>query len=66
MIHCLRTMLMANNLVKNKGKMKAEVIELPKHIDDDIARLQLNAMGIEFDELTSEQKKYMDSWEEGT
>ena len=53
-------------VVKNKGKMKAEVIELPKHIDDDIARLQLNAMGIEFDELTSEQKKYMDSWEEGT
>ena len=53
-------------VVKNKGKMKPEVIELPKHIDDDIARLQLNAMGIEFDELTSEQKKYMDSWEEGT
>ena len=52
--------------VKNKGKMKAEVIELPAHIDDTIARLQLEAMGIKIDSLTAEQKKYLESWEEGT
>ncbi len=52
--------------VKNKGKMKPEVIELPAGIDDAIARLQLEAMDIAIDALTAEQKKYLESWEEGT
>ena len=53
-------------LVKNKGKLKAEVITLPKEIDDEIAKLQLDSMGIKIDVLTEEQKKYLSSWEEGT
>jgi adenosylhomocysteinase len=53
-------------LVKNKGKMKPEVITLPKEIDDYIAGLQLVAMGLSIDELTAEQKKYLGSWQEGT
>lgn len=52
--------------VKNKGKMPVEVIMLPEEVDDHIARLQLDAMGIEIDELTEEQKEYLSSWEEGT
>jgi len=52
--------------VKNKGKMKPEVIQLPGQIDDDIARLQLDAMEISIDVLTAEQKKYLESWQEGT
>jgi len=52
--------------VKNKGKLKAKVIQLPKEIDDDIAKLQIEAMGIEIDSLTAEQKKYLESWQEGT
>jgi len=52
--------------VKNKGKMPVKVIQLPEEIDDEIARLQLEAMNIEIDELTEEQKKYLTSWEEGT
>jgi len=52
--------------VKNKGKMPTEVIQLPEEIDDEIAGLQLEAMGIEIDELTPEQLKYLSSWEEGT
>ncbi|MBW2992667.1 adenosylhomocysteinase [Candidatus Woesearchaeota archaeon] len=52
--------------VKNKGKMPVEVIQLPEEIDDEIAGLQLEAMGIEIDELTEEQKKYLSSWQEGT
>jgi adenosylhomocysteinase len=51
---------------KNKGKMKNEVIQLPEEIDDAIAGLQLKAMGIKIDEMTPEQIKYMNSWEEGT
>lgn len=53
-------------LVKNRGKLKQAVITLPKEIDDDIAKLQLDAMGIRIDSLTAEQKKYLGSWEEGT
>lgn len=53
-------------LVQNKGKLKPQVYPLPKEKDDEIAKLQLEAMGIEIDSLTSEQKKYLESWEEGT
>ena len=37
-----------------------------EEIDDNISRLQLDALGIEIDELTPEQEKYLNSWEEGT
>ena len=53
-------------LVKNKGKLKPEVITLPSDIDDTISAYQLETMGVEIDELTTEQKKYLGSWEEGT
>jgi len=53
-------------LIKNKGKLKPQVYVLPQEIDDDIAKLQLEAMGLEIDSLTPEQKKYLESWEEGT
>jgi len=53
-------------LVKNKGKLEPKVYVLPKEKDDEIARLQLDAMGIKIDTLTSEQKKYLTSWKEGT
>ncbi|PIN86203.1 adenosylhomocysteinase [Candidatus Woesearchaeota archaeon CG10_big_fil_rev_8_21_14_0_10_44_13] len=52
--------------VKHKGKMPVDVIQLPEEIDDRIAKLQLEAMGIVIDELTEEQRKYLSSWEEGT
>ncbi|RLI97174.1 MAG: adenosylhomocysteinase [Candidatus Aenigmatarchaeota archaeon] len=53
-------------LVKNKDSVKPGVIKLPDEIDDTIAGLQLDAMGIKKDELTEEQKRYLSSWEEGT
>jgi adenosylhomocysteinase len=53
-------------LAKNRGKLNSEVIMLPGEIDDTIAGLQLEAMKIEIDELTEEQKKYLSSWQEGT
>ncbi|MEK6892189.1 MAG: adenosylhomocysteinase [Nanoarchaeota archaeon] len=51
---------------KNKGKMKPEVIQLPEEIDNHIAKLKLEAYGIEIDQLDDEQIKYLNSWEEGT
>lgn len=53
-------------LVKNRGKLKLGVVELPKEIDASIARLQLESMGVKLDSLTNEQKKYLSSWKEGT
>lgn len=53
-------------LVKNKGKLPNEVVTLPAEIDDEISKLQLEAMGLGIDELTPEQLKYLGSWQEGT
>ena len=53
-------------LVKKLGRLKPGVITLPEEIDDSIARLQLDAMGVSIDELSSEQRKYLSSWEGGT
>lgn len=53
-------------LVKNQGKLEPKVYVLPKEKDDEVARLQLKAMGIKIDTMTDEQKKYSESWQEGT
>jgi len=53
-------------LIKNKDKLEPKVYVLPSEKDEEIARLQLEAMDIKIDSLTSEQKKYISSWEEGT
>lgn len=52
--------------VKNEGKLKPSVIVLPQSVDDQIAHLQMAAIGITMDVLTDEQKAYLESWEEGT
>ncbi len=52
--------------VKNKGKLQAKVYTLPQEVDNMIAELQLKATGTEKDSLTAEQKKYLESWQEGT
>ena len=39
---------------------------LPAQIDQDIAKLKLETMGIAIDELTAEQAKYLSSWDQGT
>ncbi len=58
--------LAAEYLVKNKGKLKAEVYTIPQELDDMIAKLKLESLGIKIDTLTEEQKNYLSSWHEGT
>jgi len=53
-------------LAKNKGKLPVKVIALPEELDDKIARLQLEALGVEIDKLDKEQEAYLKSWREGT
>jgi adenosylhomocysteinase len=51
---------------KNKGKLPAKVIQLPKELDDYIAKLKLEVYKIKIDTLDEEQIKYLGSWHEGT
>jgi adenosylhomocysteinase len=52
-------------LVKTE-RMVPRVYAVPKEIDERIARLKLAAMNIRIDKLTTEQKKYLTTWEMGT
>lgn len=58
--------LAAEFFVKNKGNLKAKVYVLPSALDQEVAFLKLQAMGISIDALTEEQKIYLSSWTEGT
>ena len=58
--------LSAEYMVKNAKTMEAKVYSVPEDIDNEIARLKLEAMGVGIDILTAEQIKYLNSWEEGT
>lgn len=58
--------LSAEFITKCKGTLERRVYPVPLEIDNEIARLKLEAMGCTIDELTEKQKKYMSSWEEGT
>ncbi len=53
-------------LIQNQGKLKAGVYTVPKELDDMIAALKLESLGIKIDKLTKEQEKYLSSWHEGT
>jgi len=57
--------LCVEHLTKIK-KMQPKVYSVPKEIDERIASLKLNAMQMQIDNLTNEQKKYFATWEEGT
>jgi adenosylhomocysteinase len=58
--------LSAEWVVANGASLERQVYDVPKEIDDEIARLKLATMGIDIDRLTEEQAKYLASWDEGT
>jgi len=58
--------LSAEFMAKNAAKLEKKVYSVPADIDAEIARLKLEAMGVQIDTLTEEQVKYLASWEEGT
>jgi adenosylhomocysteinase len=53
--------LAAETLVR--GGLEPGVQPLPEAIDREVARLKLDSMGIELDELTPEQREYLSSWD---
>lgn len=46
-------------LWRNPGKYKKEVYILPKHLDERVARLHIDQIGVRLTELTQEQAKYI-------
>jgi len=58
--------LSAEFLVANAASLERRVYPVPEETDLEIARLKLATMGIDIDELTDEQAKYLASWDEGT
>ena len=58
--------LAAETLVKEGKEMENRVYSVSKEIDDEIARLKLESMGVKIDTLTPEQVEYLSSWQFGT
>ena len=58
--------LSAEWVVANGAELERRVYDVPREIDHEIARLKLATMGLEIDQLTTEQADYLASWNEGT
>jgi adenosylhomocysteinase len=58
--------LSAEFVVDHASELERKVYVVPEDIDREIARLKLESMGVEIDELTEEQARYLASWDEGT
>ena len=58
--------LCAEYIAREHQNLAPEVHDVPRDIDDDVARLKLAAMGVEIDTLTAEQERYLNSWDIGT
>ena len=52
-------------LWKNYKNYENKVYMLPKHLDEKVARLHLSKLGVEIDQLTDEQAKYIGVKQEG-
>jgi adenosylhomocysteinase len=58
--------LSAEYAIANAATLERRVYPVPDEIDREIARLKLATMGIEIDQLSEEQARYLASWNEGT
>ena len=55
--------LCVEELVGAQGRLERRVLPIPADIDREIARLKLDALGVEIDELTAEQRAYLEAWD---
>lgn len=58
--------LCAEFMVNQAAELEPGVYEVPVEIDQAIAELKLESMGVKIDSLTEEQERYLSSWQEGT
>ena len=58
--------LSAEFMANEHQNLKNQVYVVPRDIDNEVGRLKLLSMGVEIDELSDEQEKYLNSWDVGT
>jgi adenosylhomocysteinase len=58
--------LCAEYMALNAKSLAKEVYRVPIEIDQNVAAIKLQSMGIAIDSLTAEQEHYLGSWQEGT
>jgi adenosylhomocysteinase len=58
--------LSAEYLSQQGKTLKPDVYLVPAKIDNLVAKLKLESMGIKIDKLTDEQRQYSEGWTEGT
>jgi adenosylhomocysteinase len=54
--------LAVEHLALNGDALEHRVLDVPKEIDEEIARLKLDSLGVRIDELTPDQQEYLNSW----
>ncbi|HJN14312.1 MAG TPA: adenosylhomocysteinase [Armatimonadota bacterium] len=58
--------LAAKYIAEHGKSLEPGVYPVPREIDEAVARLKLDCMGVEIDTLTPEQEDYLTSWQHGT
>jgi adenosylhomocysteinase len=58
--------LAAEYMMKHSQELQPQVYPVPELIDQHIAKIKLESMGVHVDKLTPEQEHYLASWSEGT
>ena len=58
--------LCVEHIARHADTLGKQVVPVPSEIDDRVSLLKLGAMGIAIDTLTREQRRYLESWTEGT
>ncbi|MFA5070052.1 MAG: adenosylhomocysteinase [Patescibacteria group bacterium] len=53
-------------VAKHYKNLKKQVYTVPEEIDESVAAMKLETMGVKIDKLTEEQRKYLASWSIGT
>jgi adenosylhomocysteinase len=54
--------LAVEHLALHGKELERRVLDVPKEIDDEIANLKLESLGVEIDTLTPDQREYLSSW----
>jgi adenosylhomocysteinase len=54
--------LCAEHLVLGAGRLAPAVLAVPEEIDAEVARLKLDSLGVQIDELTDSQRLYRSAW----
>ena len=58
--------LCAGFLARSAASLGRRVVPVPQELDERVARLKLETMGVAIDALTKSQRRYLESWTEGT